>query len=127
MNEIGYLAFGLILGILLGSFVAATILISDQPVQEIIPSTIVYEGEILGVYFSNDGQCESMVNDWIQRANLTINIMIYSFTLDNIGDTLVLEHNNGTEIKVLFEKQQVSQYEKPITESVSVVGITLQE
>jgi len=66
--------------------------------------------EILGVYFSPNGGCEDQILYWIGRANSTIEILIYSFTLDSIGDALVQAHNRGVEVQVVFEVSQISQY-----------------
>jgi len=66
--------------------------------------------KILGVYFSPKGQCEEQLLYWINRANTSIHILIYSFTLDSISDALIEAHNRGVDVKVVFEKQQISQY-----------------
>jgi len=68
------------------------------------------EIEVLGVYFSPRGGCEDQVLHWIDRANASIHVLIYSFTLDSIGDALVDAHNRGVEVQVVFEVQQISQY-----------------
>lgn len=65
---------------------------------------------VLGVYFSPQGGCEDQVVNWIDRANKTIHVVIYSFTNDAIGDAVVRAHQRGVEIKVVFEKNQVSEY-----------------
>ena len=65
---------------------------------------------VLGVYFSPQGGCEGQVVNWIDRANKTIHVVIYSFTNDAIGDAVVRAHQRGVEIKVVFEKSQVSMY-----------------
>jgi phosphatidylserine/phosphatidylglycerophosphate/cardiolipin synthase-like enzyme len=65
---------------------------------------------VLGVYFSPQGGCEGQVVNWIDRANKTIHVVIYSFTNDAIGDAVVRAHQRGVEIKVVFEKKQVSEY-----------------
>lgn len=65
---------------------------------------------VLGVYFSPDGGCEDQVINWIDRANKTIHVLIYSFTNDDIGDAVLRAHQRGVEIKVVFEKSQVSRY-----------------
>lgn len=64
----------------------------------------------LGVYFSPQGGCEGQVVNWIDRANKTIHVLIYSFTNDAIGNAVVRAHQRGVEIKVVFEKSQVSKY-----------------
>ena len=68
------------------------------------------QNEILGVYFSPGGGCEDQVLYWIDRANSSIEILIYSFTLDLIGDALVEAHERGVEVQVVFEVEQISQY-----------------
>ncbi len=65
------------------------------------------EEDILGVYFSPDGGCEDQILYWIGRANSTIEILIYSFTLDSIGDALVEAHDRGVEVQVVFEVSQI--------------------
>ena len=65
---------------------------------------------ILGVYFSPNGGCEEQVINWIDRANHTIYVMIYIFTLDSIGDALIEAHNRGVEVLVVFEEEKISKY-----------------
>lgn len=65
---------------------------------------------ILGVYFSPDGECEAKVIEWIEKANYTLHILIYSFTLDSISDALIDAKDRGIEIKIVFEKSQISKY-----------------
>lgn len=68
------------------------------------------EFEVLGVYFSPKGGCENQILYWINRANVSIQILIYSFTLDSIGNALVKAHDGGIEVQVVFEKSQVTSY-----------------
>ena len=65
---------------------------------------------ILRIYYSPRGGCESQVIKWIRRANNTIHVLIYSFTLDSISDALIEAHNRGVEVKVIFEKNQITRY-----------------
>ena len=65
---------------------------------------------ILGVYFSPRGGCEDEIIHWIDRANRSIHILIYSFTLDSIGDALIRAHKRGVEVKVVFEEAQITRY-----------------
>jgi len=81
------------------------------------------ETQILGVYFSPNGGCENQVISWINRANSTIHILIYSFTIDRIGDALVVAHNRGVNISIVFEKEQMIQeceYRKLKAEGINV-------
>ncbi len=40
---------------------------------------------------------------------MSIQILIYSFTLDSIGDALIEAHNRGVEVQVVFETSQIDQ------------------
>lgn len=64
--------------------------------------------EILGIYFSPKGGCKDTLISWINRANISIHILIYSFTLDQIGEALIEAYRRGIDIKVVFEKDQVT-------------------
>jgi phosphatidylserine/phosphatidylglycerophosphate/cardiolipin synthase-like enzyme len=68
------------------------------------------EPSILAIRFSPRGGCAAQVTYWLGRANSSVHILIYSFTLDSIGDAVLAAHQRGIEVKVVFEKQQVSQY-----------------
>jgi len=79
--------------------------------------------KVLGVYFSPKGQCEEQLLYWINRANTSIHVLIYSFTLDSISDALIRAHNRGVEVKVVFERDQIkkySEYQKLKAAEVSV-------
>jgi len=65
---------------------------------------------ILGIYFSPRGGCEDEIIHWIDQANKSIHILIYSFTLDSIGDALIRAHKRGVEVKVVFEEDQITRY-----------------
>lgn len=47
---------------------------------------------VVSVCFSPDGNCGATVAYWISRANSTIHIEIYEFTLTQISDALVSAH-----------------------------------
>jgi len=68
------------------------------------------EPSILSVHFSPKGGCASTAIYWLGRANSSVHVLIYSFTHDAIGDAILAAHHRGIEIKIVFEKQQVSQY-----------------
>jgi len=67
------------------------------------------EIDILGIFFSPHGGCEEQILNWVERANVSIQILIYSFTLDSIGDALIEAHNRGVEVQVVFEAGQIDQ------------------
>ena len=58
---------------------------------------------------------------WAGRANESIHVLIYSFTLDDVSDALIEAYNSGVEVQVVFEKQQISKYsEYPKLEQAGV-------
>lgn len=79
------------------------------------------EIEVLGIYFSPKGGCANQVVNWINRANRTIHVLIYSFTLDSIGDALINAYKRGVEVKVVFEKDQITEYSE--YQKMRAVGI----
>jgi len=81
------------------------------------------EPSILAVRFSPDGGCAAEVNYWLGRANRTVHVLIYSFTLDSIGDALLAAYGRGLDVKVVFEKQQVSQYSEYLRLSAAGVPV----
>jgi len=74
------------------------------------PKVYTEQPQVIGIYFSPNGGCENAVLTWISKANSTIHVLIYSFTLDSIGDALIAAHRRGIEIEIVFEKTQISQY-----------------
>ena len=78
--------------------------------KEIIELRNSLDVEILGVFFSPNGGCLDQVQFWIDKANESIYILIYSFTLDSIGNALVNAYERGVEIQVVFEEGQITQY-----------------
>jgi len=72
--------------------------------------TLLKQQLVLGVYFSPKGGCEGQILYWISRANTSIHILMYSFTLDSISDELIEAHRRGIDVKVVFEKQQITEY-----------------
>jgi phosphatidylserine/phosphatidylglycerophosphate/cardiolipin synthase-like enzyme len=75
-----------------------------------IESLSTGEPSIPAVRFSPRGGCADQVIYWLGRANSSVHVLIYSFTYDPIGDAVLAAHDRGIEIKIVFEKQQVSQY-----------------
>jgi len=70
-----------------------------------LPSSFIAE-----VFFSPNGGCEAQVIHWINAANQSIHVLIYSFTLDDVGAALISATERGIDVKVVFEKSQISQY-----------------
>jgi len=66
------------------------------------------------VFFSPKGGCKDEVIRWINRANRTVHVLIYSFTLDDVADALIKSHEKGLDVKVVFDKGQISEYSEYI-------------
>lgn len=71
---------------------------------------IVEGGEVEAVCFPKAmGGCADLLIDLISRANESIYVMIYSFTLDELADALIDASLRGVEVKVLVEKENAYQ------------------
>jgi len=108
---------GLVVGVMVGYAVAPEGIERTQLEQKIsnLEAQVVIlqqqlATEILGTYFSPKGGCEDQILYWIERANTSIHILIYSFTLDSVGAALIDANNRGVDVKIVFEVQQISQY-----------------
>ncbi len=63
-----------------------------------------------GPFFCPEDHCSSVVIGWISRANSSIDLAMYSFTLDSIGDALVNVHKRGINVRVILERNQINQW-----------------
>jgi len=68
-------------------------------------SSISYE-----VYFSPKGGCEERLIYWFNKANFSIHILIYSFTLDSVSEALIAAYKRGVEVKIVLEREQLNDY-----------------
>ncbi|MDK2384139.1 MAG: phospholipase D family protein [Candidatus Korarchaeota archaeon] len=65
---------------------------------------------IIGPFFCPEDHCSSVVIDWISRANESVDLAIYSFTLDSLGDALVRAHQRGVKVRVIMERNQINRW-----------------
>ncbi len=81
---------------------------------------------VISVCFSPDGNCGTTVAYWIGRANSTIHIEIYEFTLPQISDALVIAHQAkpNLNIEVIWDHSTVnetgSQYSKLTADGIAI-------
>jgi len=61
------------------------------------------EVEVLGVCFSRTMNCSSLIGYWISRANESVHVMIYGFTLDYLSKALIDAVKRGVEVEVVIE------------------------
>jgi len=89
-----------------------------QTVQTGVPNPLVE------YCFSPGGNCASRIIYWIGRANSSIHVLIYSFTLDSIRDGLLDAKSRNIEIKVVMDNTQAagqgSEYQNLLTAGVDV-------
>jgi phosphatidylserine/phosphatidylglycerophosphate/cardiolipin synthase-like enzyme len=87
--------FGLLLGATLGT------VYGRYSAPYIQTPTAAYD-----VHFSPKGGCAEAVIYWIGRANQSIHVLMFIFSLDSIADALISAHKRGVEVKVLLDKSQ---------------------
>lgn len=105
------LSLGLLLvGLMVGFGIGATMFVGSQtPITVTRESTMmslntIHPQDLLETCFSPGGDCASRVVYWIGRANSSIHILIYSFTLNAIGDALVQAKQRGIDVKIVWDK-----------------------
>ena len=73
-------------------------------------------GEVEDVCFSAREDCSSLILSLINRARKSIHVMVYSFTLDGLGEALISAKEKGLDVKVVIEEENAyvrgSEYEK---------------
>jgi len=89
--------------------------------------TVFKEGEkvkVLGICFSRTMDCSSLIEYRITRANESVHVMIYGFTLDDLSKALIDAMRRGVEVKVVIEKENAywkgSEYERFLQAGVDV-------
>jgi phospholipase D len=60
------------------------------------------------VYFPSIDNCSDKIIKLIDRANSTLRIEIYSFTLDNVGDAIIRAEKRGIDVKMIMEPEELS-------------------
>jgi phosphatidylserine/phosphatidylglycerophosphate/cardiolipin synthase-like enzyme len=112
IRSTGFLLIGLLIGLMIGLGGGVVMFLGSQgPQTQTITTTsqitVTRTGFGLVEYaFSPGGKCANLVIKWIQRANSTIHIMIYSFTLDNVRDALIQAKNRGVDVKIVMDREQ---------------------
>jgi hypothetical protein len=68
--------------------------------------------------FSPGGNCASVIVKWIDRANSSIHILIYEFSLSQIGDAIIRakQRNPNMDIRIAWDNSELnvagSQYQR---------------
>ena len=68
--------------------------------------------------------CASVLIYWFGQANVSIHIMIYSFTLTDVANALIAAHNRGVDVKIAWDPTEVniagSQYQNLANAGISI-------
>ena len=64
--------------------------------------------EFIAVSFSRVDDTSSLICTWIDKANSTIDVAVYSFTQYSIGDALVAAKARGVNVRVVMEHDTIS-------------------
>jgi len=95
-----------------------------KTVERIITQTEVLPKKVK-VCFSRLQDCKKDILYWIKRANLTINVMVYVFTLDDLANALIEAKSRGVSVKVIIEKEEAevrgSEYQRLLASGINVV------
>jgi phosphatidylserine/phosphatidylglycerophosphate/cardiolipin synthase-like enzyme len=66
------------------------------------------KNELLQYCFSPGGECSDIIIQWIGRANTSIHVLIYSFTLDDVRDALIQAKARGVDVKIVMERSNAN-------------------
>lgn len=59
-------------------------------------------------FFCPSDSCDQQLVQRIGAAQKTVDVAIYSFTLDSVSDALIAAHERGVKVRVLFDSGQAS-------------------
>ena len=94
---------------------------------ERVKYSVVLNDKKIENYFCPEDSCSRHVIDNLAKATKEIYFMIFSFTHDEIGETLVNKHKEGLKIKGIFEKFGKSQYSEYYTLEENAVEVKWDE
>jgi len=103
MNDRKLIIAVFVVGLLLGAILG--IVYSMYTGRYLHASSPSYE-----IYFSPKGGCADTIVYWIGRANQSVHVLMYIFTLQNAAEALISAHDRGVEVKLVFDKSQGSSY-----------------
>lgn len=101
----------LVIGLIVGFQIGAIFSSSHGPPEASTTTVLVTTrsrfqapADLVEYCFSPGGNCANVVVKWIERANSSIHVLIYSFTLDAIRSALIDAKNRGVDVKVVMER-----------------------
>lgn len=100
----------LLVGLTVGFSIGATMFAGSQTLTTVTRQltvnsiSTIHPQDLLETCFSPKGNCAGRVAYWVGRANSSIHILIYSFTLNAIGDALVQAKRRGIDVKIVWDE-----------------------
>jgi phosphatidylserine/phosphatidylglycerophosphate/cardiolipin synthase-like enzyme len=75
-------------------------------------------------YFAPTERINTRIVDWIDRARLSVDVLAFAFTDDDIADAMLERHDAGLPVRVVFETRNAggigSEYERLLRRGVAV-------
>ncbi len=101
---------GLVVGFQMGAAIlpAASLLRSTSTVYLGTASQVRARVDLVEYCFSPGEDCAGVVVKWIGRANSSVHVLIYTFTLNNVANALMAAKNRGVDVKIVMERSEVS-------------------
>jgi len=75
-----------------------------------LTATTSVEGpnDLVQYCFSPGGNCDQILVSWINRANSSVHVLIYEFTLSDVSQALIAAQKRGVDVKVVMERENVN-------------------
>jgi phosphatidylserine/phosphatidylglycerophosphate/cardiolipin synthase-like enzyme len=80
---------------------------------------------VIATCFSPNGNCSAVVVSWIERANKSIHVLMFTFTLQNIVQSLIAAKGRGVEVLVVLERDQAAN--EPVYDSLRAAGMEVRK
>merc|ERR1712137_989791 len=65
-----------------------------------------FNANIATLFFPNEGGNVEMLKDELMRARHTIDVAVFTLTLDALSDTLIKQHQNGVRVRLITDHRQ---------------------
>lgn len=106
-----FLIVGLIVGYVIGIGTMRSPIVGSA-----VTVTMTVEAPVVVEYcFTPIEACADLVTKWIGRANSSVHVLMYAFTLDTVAEALVAAKNRGVDVKIVMESHNAfssgSEYE----------------
>ena len=74
-----------------------------------VPTRTQVPDDLVQYCFSPGGNCNQVLTSWIGKANGSIHVLIYSFTLTDVSQALIAAQKRGVDVKVVMERENVNE------------------